>query len=156
MYGPLVVLHLLGAFAFAAGNVGGVLITSRARRETAPTAILALMRAHALAIGALVVPGAVVALLTGGALVTVIQARFASVWIAGSLALWVASLLLGVGVLLRPQDRAIAEARRLVAAGTDVATPELARHVGGPAVVAGEWAQVAIVIALVALMALKP
>lgn len=156
MYAPLIVLHLLAAFAFVTGNVGGVLITARARRETDPRAIHALMKAHASAIFTMVIPGGVVSLLTGGALVTVIQASFGSAWIAGSLVLWVASLLVGVLVLLKPQDRAIAEAERQMAAGEREKSPALAQHVGGAAVVIGEWSQVAMVVALVVLMALKP
>lgn len=156
MYPSLLALHFVFAFAFVTGNVGGVLITARARREPSPAGVLSLMRAHELAIFSLVIPGGIGALLTGVGLVHVIHTKLSSTWIAGSLGLFVLSLAIGVGVLLKPQNQAIAEARRLIDADTTTRSPALEKAIGATPVVLGEWSQVAIMVALILLMAFKP
>lgn len=156
VYPSLLSLHFLFAFAFVTGNVGGVLITARARREPSPAGVLSLMRAHELAIFSLVIPGGIGALLTGVGLVHVIQTKLTSTWIAASLGLFVLSLAIGVGVLLQPQNQAIAEARRLIECESTTRSPALDDAIAATPVVAGEWSQVVIMVALILLMAFKP
>jgi hypothetical protein len=93
-------LHILAGFALAAGNAAALAATVTARRASLPNTVLALMVLHRRSVQILVIPGAVLVLLSGLYLTDAIGVGFGAPWIAGSLAAWGLALLLGIVVLL--------------------------------------------------------
>jgi Predicted integral membrane protein (DUF2269) len=149
-------LHILAGFALAAGNAAALAATVTARRASLPNTVLALMVLHRRSVQILVIPGAVLVLLSGLYLTDAIGVGFGAPWIAGSLAAWGLALLLGIVVLVPAQTRAITTARQLVAGGAAQPSPTLRQHVGAWHVVAAEWAQQALIVGFLALMVFRP
>jgi uncharacterized membrane protein len=149
-------VHVAFATMVGIGSVGGLAVASRARRSGSVREIGALMRAHHLLIVSQVIPGAVGSLATGLAIVWLAGFDLRSSWIAGTMLGWVASLAVGVGLLVPAERGAIGEVDRLTAAGEDAPSPSLRAHVGATKVWLGEWATVVLLVAMMWLMVLKP
>jgi uncharacterized membrane protein len=156
MYSWLKFAHFLAVFMLAVGDIGALLVAIRARRAGTSAEIHTLMKMHQFTVRCGIIPGAIGSLLTGIGLVQLMGLSWSTTWIAGAFAAWIASLLVGVGLLVPAEGKALAEAQRLLAANTDVPSAELRRHVGAPRVFLGEWSTVVFFVVMAWLMVFKP
>lgn len=152
----LLFVHIVAVMMLAIGDVGALVAATRARRFESARTVLTLMSYHAVVIRTQLVPGAIGSLLSGLALVWLLGVRLTDLWIAGSLVAWLASLIVGVGLLVPAEARAIREAQRLVDAANDECSSELRGAVGSRLVVLGEWSTVVLLVLMTALMVFKP
>lgn len=154
----LKLFHVLAILLLAVGDVGSLLVAIRARRATTSRDALTLMQTHHFTVVCGIIPGAIGSLVTGFALVAVLKISYAAPWIAGAAGAWLASLIIGLGVLVPAENKAIREAQRLVdsGAGAEVPSEDLRRFIGAPHVWIGEWATVVLLVAMTVLMIFKP
>ena len=149
----LLFLHLLSAFVFVAGAVtAGVLQLTALNRER-PSEIALLLRTTRIAV-LLVMAGAVATLGFGLALAGHEGISFGTGWIAASIALWVASVVLG-GLGGRTARHARYLAERLAAEG-DRASAELRALVAHRPSLLLSYASTAAIVAILVLMVWKP
>lgn len=158
MYLWLKLAHLIAVLLLATGDIGSLLVATRARRAATTLEVVTLMRMHHFTVMAGIIPGAIGSLVTGALLVQQAQMSFTSTWVLGSFVAWAASLAVGVGLLVPAESRALKEGDRLLASGTSGTTPSdaLRAAVGAPLVWIGEWATIVLLVAMTALMVLKP
>lgn len=146
-------LHLLGALLLVAGIAVAGLAFEAARRRAAPAeiaALLGLARSGAVLVGA----GGVMLPVFGLWLVHLGGFGLGAAWIVVSLVLYVVAMALGAAGGQRPK-RARLLAGDLARAGRE-ATPELRALLDDPRSRAVNYASLALVIAIVALMVFKP
>ncbi len=145
--------HLLAAFLFVSGAVAvGVLYTAATRRER-PSEIAFLLGLTRPAV-ALVAVGSLASLGFGASLVSRGGFGWGDGWIAGALALWVASVVLGgIGGRSARHVRYLAE--RLAADG-DRPSDELRRALHDPVSRALNYASFVAALAILVLMVWKP
>lgn len=156
MYLWLKLAHLVAVLLLATGDIGSLLVATRARRAATTIEVVTLMRMHHFTVMAGIIPGAIGSLVTGAWLVHVAQMSFTSTWVIGSFVAWGASLAVGVGMLVPAESRALKEGERLLGAGTSSPSDALRAAVGAPHVWIGEWTTVVLLLAMTALMVLKP
>jgi uncharacterized membrane protein len=145
--------HVVGAFLFVSGAVAVGLLHWAAVRRERPSEIaflLGLTRWAVLAVGI----GALAALGFGASLVHRVGFSFGDAWISASLALWVASVLLG-GVGGRSARHARYLAVRLAADG-DGPSDELRQTLASPVAHALNYGSFLLLLAILALMIWKP
>ena len=153
MTNALLFLHLLSAFVFVSGAVtAGVLQLTALRRER-PSEIALLLRVTRVAV-LLVVGGALATLAFGLALVGHEDIGYGTGWIAASIALWVAAVILG-GLGGRTARHARYLAERLAAEG-DRPSEELRALVAHRPSLLLSYASTAAVVAILVLMVWKP
>ena len=156
MYLWLKLAHLIAVLLLATGDIGSLLVATRARRAATTLEVVTLMRMHHFTVMAGVIPGAIGSLVTGALLVQQAQMSFTSTWVLGSFVAWGASLAVGVGLLVPAESRALKEGDRLLASGTTAPSDALRAAVGAPIVWIGVWSTVVLLVAMTALMVLKP
>jgi uncharacterized membrane protein len=156
MYLWLKLAHLVAVLLLATGDIGSLLVATRARRAATTLEVVTLMRMHHFTVMAGIIPGAIGSLVTGAWLVHLASMSFTSTWVAGSFIAWAASLAVGVGLLVPAESRALKEGAQLLTSGTSSPSEALRRAVGAPVVWIGEWTTVALLLAMTALMVLKP
>lgn len=156
MYLWLKLAHIVAVLMLATGDIGSLLIAMRARRAATTIEVVTLMRMHHFTVMAGIIPGAIGSLLTGAWLVHEAQMSFTATWVVGSFIAWAASLAVGVGLLVPAESRALKEGERLLTTGTSSPSDALRAAVGAPHVWIGEWATVVFLVAMTALMVLKP
>ena len=156
MYLFVVFIHILSAFALAAGNVAALAATMSARRTSSPQTILTLMKLHHKAVITLIIPGSLVVLLSGLYLTQAMEVSFVTPWIAASLVAWLIAFLLGIVILVPAETKAIREAKALVEKGAAESSAALRYHVGALKIVLGEWIQQVLIIVFLYLMIFKP
>lgn len=149
-------IHLLAVAVLAATNIGALATTVLARRSTSPARILRLLAVHNLFAAKLLVPAAVVTLLSGAWLTYRTGASLIAPWMLGTLVLYVGSALVGILYLLPEEAAATAEARRQVAATEPTASAKLVLHTAAPGIIAGEWAAQVTMAAMFYLMIVQP
>ena len=145
--------HLVGAFLFVSGAVAVGLLHSAAVRRERPSEIaflLGLTRVAVVAVGV----GALAALAFGASLVHRGGFDWGDAWIAASLALWIASAVLG-GIGGRSARHARYLAERLTTEG-DRPSEELRRALTSPSAQALNYASFLAALAILALMVWKP
>jgi uncharacterized membrane protein len=145
--------HLVGAFLFVSGAIAVGLLHATAVRRERPSEVaflLGLTRAAVAAVGI----GALAALGFGLSLVHRSGFSFGDAWLSASLALWVASIVLG-GIGGRSARHARYLAERLAATG-DRPSEELQRALTSPAGQALNYASFLAALAILALMVWKP
>jgi uncharacterized membrane protein len=145
--------HLVGAFLFVSGAVAvGLLHASAVRRERPSEVafLLGLTRWALVAVGL----GALAALAFGTLLVRRSGFSFGDAWISASLALWIASVLLG-GFGGRSARHARYLAEELAAAG-DAPSDDLRLALKSPASQSLNYASFLAALAILALMVWKP
>lgn len=149
----LVGFHLVGAFLFVSGAVAvGGLHTLATRRER-PSEIAFLLRLTRPAV-AVVAVGALTTLGLGVCLVDQAGFDWGDGWIAGALALWLLSVVLGaIGGRSARHARYLAER---LAAGGDRPSAELRNAVADPAARALNYGSFLALVAVLALMIWKP
>jgi uncharacterized membrane protein len=145
--------HLVGAFLFVSGGIAvGVLHTLALRRER-PSEIALLLRLTRSAV-ALVGAGSLLTIALGAALVDHGGFSFGDAWIAASLALWFASIVLGaVGGRSARRSRYLAE--RLAAANNGSAG-DLHRALRNPVARVSNYGSFFCLLAILGLMVWKP
>ena len=149
------VVHFAGLVLLAAGigvaNVSGIQLG----KTDSPRLLVMWSGLNIGAERVLILPGALVLLVAGTALVHEEGRSFGAAWIAGAYVLWVVAVFLGAGVLGRHAHEINRLAQDEVASGaeTSTASAALARSAKGPAV--GMTLNV-IVIAFLVLMVFKP
>jgi uncharacterized membrane protein len=149
----LIGFHLLGAFLFVSGAVAvGVLHAAATRRER-PSEIAFLLGLTRAAV-ALVGIGSLIAIGFGASLVHRSGFDWGDGWIAATLALWIASVVLG-GIGGRSARHARYLAERLAADG-DRPSEELHRALTGPAAQALNYCSFLAALAILAVMVWKP
>ena len=148
--------HIVASLVVAAANVAALTTTVIARRSRSPARILRLLRLHEVFAARTLVPAAVTVLLTGAWLTHRTGASLAAPWLAGTIALFVISALVGVLFLLPEERRAIREAERLVMAGERRVSHVLVRHTAAPAIVVAEWGAQLLMVAMFWLMIAQP
>jgi uncharacterized membrane protein len=145
--------HLVGAFLFVSGAVAvGLLHASAVRRER-PSEVAFLLGLTRWAVAAVGL-GALAALAFGTSLVRRSGFSFGDAWISASLALWIASVLLG-GIGGRSARHARYLAEELAAAG-DAPSDDLRLALKSPAAQSLSYASFLATLAILALMVWKP
>ena len=146
-------VHVVGAFLFVSGAVAvGLLHASAARRER-PSEVALLLGLTRWAVAAVGL-GALAALASGGSLVHRSGFSFGDPWVSASLALWIASVVLGgIGGRSARHTRYLAE--ELAAAG-DAPSDDLRLALKSPAGQSLNYASFLATLAILALMAWKP
>ena len=145
--------HLVGAFLFVSGAVAVGLLHASAVRRKRPSEVaflLGLTRWAVIAVGL----GALAALAFGTSLVHHSRFSFGDAWISASLALWIASVVLG-GIGGRSARHARYLAEELAAAG-DAPSDDLHRALVSPASQSLNYASFLAALAILALMVWKP
>jgi uncharacterized membrane protein len=146
-------VHIVGAFLFVSGAVAvGCLHTAATRRER-PSEIAFLLGLTRTAV-ACVALGAVLALAFGASLVHRSGFSFGDAWVSASLALWIASVVLG-GIGGRSARHARYLAERLATDG-DRPSDELHRALTSRAAQALNYGSFLTALAILALMVWKP
>jgi uncharacterized membrane protein len=129
-------VHLFGLVVLAAGvgvaNLSGIMMS----RTDSPSLIAMWSKINLRAEHVATLPGALLLLVGGTALVHEIGYDFGATWISAAYALWVVAVALGAGVLGRHAHKIHAIASSEVAAGAEVSTDaaRLARSPVGPVV----------------------
>ncbi len=152
----VIALHLVAVAVLATTNIGALATTVLARRSTSPARILKLLAIHNLFAAKLLVPAAVVTLLSGAWLTYRTGASLLAPWMFGTLVLYVGSALVGILYLLPEEAAATAEARRQVAANETTASEQLVAHTAAPGIIAGEWGAQVTMAAMFYLMIVQP
>ena len=145
--------HLVGAFLFVSGAVAVGLLHASAVRRKRPSEVaflLGLTRWAVIAVGL----GALAALAFGTSLVHHSRFSFGDAWISASLALWIASVVLG-GIGGRSARHARYLAEELATAG-DAPSDDLHRALVSPASQSLNYASFLATLAILALMVWKP
>lgn len=153
-YQWLLGFHVVSAMLFLSGAVMVGVVHTAALRSGRPSEVAALLRLSR--IGVLVVSvGALASLALGLALVSHLPYRSLSdTWIALSLALWAASVVLGaIGGRSARATRHLAER---LSAGGDTRSEELHRRLADPVSLALNYGSLVAALALLALMIWKP
>jgi uncharacterized membrane protein len=153
-YQWLLGLHVVSAFLFVSGSVMVGLLHMAAMRAERPSLVATLLGATRFGV-LLVVVGAVGSIALGLALVAHLPYRsVGDAWIAASLVLWAASVVLGtIGGRSARKTRYLAE--RLAGEG-DAPSSELRRLLADPVALAINYASLLTVVAILVLMVWKP
>jgi uncharacterized membrane protein len=149
----LLFLHLLSAFVFVSGAVAAGILQIAALRRERPSEIALLLRVTRVAV-LLVIVGALATLAFGLTLAGHEDIGFGTSWIAASIGLWVAAMLLG-GAGGRTARHARYLAERL-AAENDRPSDELRALVAHRPSLLLSYASTAAILAILVLMVWKP
>ncbi len=145
--------HLVGAFLFVSGAIAVGFLHAAAVRRERPSEVAFLLGLTRLAVAAVGI-GALAALGFGASLVHRNGFSFGDTWLAASLALWIASVVLG-GIGGRSARHARYLAERLATTG-DQPSDELRRALTSPAAQALNYASFLAALAILALMIWRP
>jgi uncharacterized membrane protein len=149
----LLFLHLLSAFVFVGGTVAAGVLQLTALRRERPSEIALLLRVTRVAV-LLVIGGALATLAFGLALVGHKDIGYGKSWVAASIGLWVAAMLLG-GAGGRTARHARHLAERL-AAESDRPSGELRALVAHRPSLLLSYASTAAIAAILVLMVWRP
>lgn len=145
--------HLVGAFLFVSGAIAVGLLHAAAVRRERPSEVAFLLGLTRLAVAAVGI-GALAALGFGTSLVHRSGLSFGDTWLAASLVLWIASVVLG-GIGGRSARHARYLAERIATTG-DQPSDELRRALTSPAGQVLNYASFLSALAILALMIWKP
>jgi hypothetical protein len=148
--------HLTGLMLLTGGVTVSIAAKALARRRDDPSVIHALWQLAHATVRRVAIPGSLLLLVAGGALVHLSHGAYSwsEPWIAGAVVFWVASALIGV-FLHGPRSRAVrTTAAAEAAAGADQASTTLRTHAQGGVLIGSIDAGLLIV--MVALMVFKP
>jgi len=149
----LVGFHLVGAFLFVSGGIAAGVLHALALRREKSSEIAILLRLTRPAV-ALVGAGSLLTIALGAALVDRDGFSFGDGWIAATLALWFASIVLGaVGGRSARKSRYLAE--RLAAEG-DESADSLHRALRNPVARVSNYGSFLCLLAILGLMVWKP
>jgi uncharacterized membrane protein len=149
----LLALHVSGAFLFLGGGVLAAAFNVAALRSERPSEIALFYGLTRIAV-VLIAFGALLTLVLGFWLVSDQDFSFSDLWVVLSLILWV--LAIGAGQAGGMRDRATRELAEQLAAGDDVATPELHARMRDPRTLALSYGSGLMLVAILALMIWKP
>jgi uncharacterized membrane protein len=150
----LLFFHILAAFLIAAGSALSVVVSAATRRAARTETIQTLLAASSKA-PLLIVPGSLLAIVTGSWLVREAGYSYTEPWVVAAYIGWLVAGFLGGNVLGGYQRRLQALAARELSAGRSE-SPALLAAVNDPKIVAVEYVQVALVLGFLALMVFKP
>lgn len=153
MYNVAFFLHILGVLAFVSGIVVAGVAFESARRAERPADVATLLGLSRIGV-LLVAGGTVLAGAFGLWLVHLGRWQYDSLWVSGSIALFVATLALGAAGGQRPK-RARRMATELALAGAPVST-ELRALLDDRAALIQNYVALLLVLAIVAVMVFKP
>lgn len=148
--------HVIGLMLLTGGVSISIAAKALARRRDDPSTIHALWQLGYGAVRLVAMPGSLLLLLAGGALVHLSNGAYAwsEPWIAGAVAAWAASALIGIFVH-GPRSRTVrAMASAEAATGSTTASATLRERAQGGVLAGGIDA--ALLVAMVALMVFKP
>ena len=149
----LLALHVSGAFLFLGGGVLAAAFNIAAQRSERPSDIAVFYGLTRIAV-VMIAFGALMTLVLGFWLVSDQDFSFSDLWVVLSLILWFASI--GMGQAGGMRDRATRELAERLAAGDDVATPELRARMRDPRTLALSYGSGLALVAILALMIWKP
>lgn len=152
-YDAALVLHLLGALLFFAGIVVAGVGFEAARRRTEPAEIALLLGTTRIGV-LLVAAGTVLLAAFGLWMVHLGSWGFGSAWVSASMALFVVALAIGGHGGQRPK-RARRLAGELARQGAPI-SDELRALLGDPVSLAENYLSLALIVAIVVLMVVKP
>ena len=150
----LLFFHLLGAFMIAAGAALGEVLLAAMKRTRNTEALAALVKA-ASRVPMLTIPGALIALVFGSALVSQAGYKFSELWISLAYLAWIVAIALSGSVLGRAERRWKALAASELASGR-AESPALAEAVADPTVSIVTHVLGAFVLLFLFLMVFKP
>jgi uncharacterized membrane protein len=150
----LLFLHILGAFMIAAGAGLGEVVIAGLRRTRSTTAILALLNAGS-RVPMMTVPGAVIAIVFGSALVTGTGHSFSETWLSLAYLGWIVSAVLSVAVIGPAQRKLHALAEAELAAGREE-SPALIEAARNPRMAMASHTLGALLVVFLVLMVFKP
>jgi uncharacterized membrane protein len=149
----LLALHVTGAFLLVGGGVLAGTLTFAAQRSERPSEIALFLRLVLVAVVAIAF-GALATLVMGLWLVFEDDRSFSELWLVLSLILWFAAIWAGqAGGSRDKQTRLLAEE---LAAGDNVATPELRARLRDPRTLALDYGSGVLLVVVLALMIWKP
>ncbi len=149
----LLALHVSGAFLLLGGGVFATVFNLSAQRSERPSEIALFLGLTRIAVVAIAF-GALLTLVVGFWLVSDQDASFSEAWLVLSLILWFAAVWAGqMGGTRDRQTRLLAEE---LAAGDDVATPELRDRLRDPRTLALDYGSGLMLVVVLALMIWKP
>jgi uncharacterized membrane protein len=149
----LIALHVSGAFLFLGGGVLAAAFNIAALRSERPSEIALFYGLTRIAV-AMIAFGALMTLALGFWLVSDGGYSFSELWLVLSLILWVLAVWAGqVGGMRDRQTRLLAEE---LAAGSNVATPELRARMRDTRTLALSYGSGLMLVAVLALMVWKP
>ena len=150
----LLFFHILSAFLIAAGSALAVVVSGAMRRTNRTETIQTLIAAGSKA-PLIIVPGALLAIVTGSWLVREAGYRYTEPWVIAAYVGWLVAGFLGGNVLGGHQRKVQALAAQELAAGR-TESPALRAAISDPKILAVEYAQVALVLGFLVLMVFKP
>jgi uncharacterized membrane protein len=149
----LIALHVSGAFLFLGGGVLAAAFSVAAQRSERPSEIALFLGLTRVAV-VFIAFGALLTLVVGFWLVSDQDYSFSELWLVLSLILWVAAVGMGqVGGMRDRETRLLADE---LAAGANVATPELRARLRDPRTLALDYGSGLALVAVLALMVWKP
>jgi uncharacterized membrane protein len=149
----LLALHVSGAFLLLGGGVFAAVFNVFAQRSEKPSEIALFLGLTRIAVVAIAL-GALMTLVIGLWLVSDRDYSFSDAWLVLSLILWFFAMWAGqMGGTRDRETRLLAEE---LAAGDDVATPELRRRLGDPRTLALDYGSGVVLVVVLALMIWKP
>jgi uncharacterized membrane protein len=149
----LLALHVSGAFLFLGGGVLAAAFNVAAQRSERPSEIALFYGLTRIAV-VMIAFGALLTLVLGFWLVSDQNFSFSDLWIVLSLILWFVAI--GMGQAGGMRDRATRELAEELAAGSDVATPELRARMRDPRTLALSYGSGVVLVVVLALMVWKP
>jgi uncharacterized membrane protein len=149
----LIALHVSGAFLLVGGGVLAGALSFFAQRSERPSEIALFLGLVRIAVVAIAF-GALLTLVVGFWLVADQDYSFSEAWLVLSLILWFAAIWAGqMGGSRDRQTRLLAEE---LAAGDDVATPELRARLRDPRTLALDYGSGVLLVVVLGLMVWKP
>ena len=149
----LIALHVSGAFLFLGGGVLAAAFNVAALRSERPSEIALFYGLTRIAV-VMIAFGALLTLVVGFWLVSDQDFSFSELWLVLSLILWV--LAVWAGQMGGMRDRKTRELAEELAAGSNVATPELRARMRDPRALALSYGSGLMLVAVLALMIWKP
>jgi uncharacterized membrane protein len=117
-YEVLLFLHLVGVLLIFAGDSIALGLAALGTARTRSTAVIAWsIRAQITAVRVGTLPGGVIAVIFGSWLVTETHHEFGDAWVSASFGLVIATVAIGLGVLLPHRQRVLREAETQVESG---------------------------------------
>ena len=149
----LLALHVSGAFLFLGGGVLAAAFNVAAQRSERPSEIALFYGLTRIAV-VMIAFGALLTLVLGFWLVSDQNFSFSDLWVVLSLILWFVAI--GMGQAGGMRDRSTRELAEELAAGSDVATPELRARMRDPRTLALSYGSGVVLVVVLALMVWKP